>query len=239
MTASATPAATSNSLAKGLRLTGLSGAGVLLYLVVLWIALYLVEGIPLDAAFPVALQQTVNALSIGAIYALIALGYTMVYGIIELINFAHGDIFMLGAFLSVVFLGGIMGQGGSVVDVPMLVFLLVGALLFAMPIVGFINVAIERVVYRPLRNAPRLAPLITAIGMSLRHPECGAHRRRIGGPIVAPGVPARMADPVWRCVHLGPVDLHLRPGADADVRPPGVCESLAPGAGHAGDGPGS
>ncbi len=166
MTAHATPAATPNSLAKGLRLTGLSVGGVLLYLVVLWIALYLVEGIPLDAALPVALQQTVNALSIGAIYALIALGYTMVYGIIELINFAHGDIFMLGAFLSVVFLGGIMGQSGGVVDVPMLVFLLVGALLFAMPIVGFINVAIERTVYRPLRNAPRLAPLITAIGVS-------------------------------------------------------------------------
>ena len=62
---------------------------------------------------PVALQQTVNALSIGAIYALIALGYTMVYGIIELINFAHGDIFMLGAFLSIVFIGGIAGQTGG------------------------------------------------------------------------------------------------------------------------------
>ena len=71
-------------------------------------------------AFPEALQQTVNALSIGAIYALIALGYTMVYGIIELINFAHGDIFMLGAFLSVVFIGGIMGQTGGVTDVPLL-----------------------------------------------------------------------------------------------------------------------
>lgn len=111
-------------------------------------------------------QVTVIGLSNGMIFALVALGYTLVYGIIELINFAHGDIFMLGAFLSVVFLGGIMGQSGGVVDVPMLVFLLVGALLFAMPIVGFINVAIERTVYRPLRNAPRLAPLITAIGVS-------------------------------------------------------------------------
>ena len=85
----------------------------------LWIALYFVSGIPLEAGLPVALQQTVNALSIGAIYALIALGYTMVYGIIELINFAHGDIFMLGAFLSVVFIGGIMGQTGAVTDVPL------------------------------------------------------------------------------------------------------------------------
>ncbi|MBI3747693.1 MAG: branched-chain amino acid ABC transporter permease [Chloroflexi bacterium] len=105
-------------------------------------------------------------MSIGAIYALIALGYTMVYGIIELINFAHGDIFMLGAFLSVVFLGGITGQTGSVTDLVPLFLLLIGALLFAMPIIGVLNVAIERTVYRPLRNAPRLAPLITAIGVS-------------------------------------------------------------------------
>ena len=73
------------------------------------------------ARLSVAVQQTVNALSIGAIYALIALGYTMVYGIIELINFAHGDIFMLGAFLSVVFIGGIMGQTGAVENIPLLI----------------------------------------------------------------------------------------------------------------------
>jgi branched-chain amino acid transport system permease protein len=113
-----------------------------------------------------AIQQTVNALSIGAIYALIALGYTMVYGIIELINFAHGDIFMVGAFASIVFLGGIMGQSGQVENVPFLILLLVGALAFTMPLVGLLNVSIERLVYRPLRNAPRLAPLITAIGVS-------------------------------------------------------------------------
>jgi len=108
----------------------------------------------------------VNALSIGAIYALVALGYTMVYGIIELINFAHGDIFMIGAFLSVVFLGGIMGQQNAVTDILPLALLLLGALAFSMPIVGLINVTIERLVYRPLRHAPRLAPLITAIGVS-------------------------------------------------------------------------
>jgi branched-chain amino acid transport system permease protein len=113
-----------------------------------------------------AIQQTVNALSIGAIYALIALGYTMVYGIIELINFAHGDIFMIGAFASIVFLGGIMGQSGQVENVPFLAILLIGALAFTMPLVGLLNVGIERLVYRPLRNAPRLAPLITAIGVS-------------------------------------------------------------------------
>ena len=113
-----------------------------------------------------AIQQTVNALSIGAIYALIALGYTMVYGIIELINFAHGDIFMIGAFASIVFLGGIMGQSGQVENVLFLALLVIGALAFTMPIVGLLNVGIERLVYRPLRNAPRLAPLITAIGVS-------------------------------------------------------------------------
>jgi branched-chain amino acid transport system permease protein len=113
-----------------------------------------------------AIQQTVNALSIGAIYALIALGYTMVYGIIELINFAHGDIFMIGAFASIIFLGGIMGQSGQVDNVLFLALLLIGALAFTMPLIGLLNVGIERLVYRPLRNAPRLAPLITAIGVS-------------------------------------------------------------------------
>src|SRR6266568_2606971 len=117
-------------------------------------------------AMTLLLQELVVGLTTGAIYALIALGYTMVYGIIELINFAHGDIFMIGAFLSVVFTGGIFGQHDGVTNVAFLAFLLLGALLFAMPIVGLINVTIERLVYRPLRHAPRLAPLITAIGVS-------------------------------------------------------------------------
>ena len=166
MTALASPASRSRALARGLRITGLVVAAIGAYLVALWIALTVVTGLPVESALPVALQQTVNALSIGAIYALIALGYTMVYGIIELINFAHGDIFMLGAFLSVVFTGGIMGQTGGVTNIPFLLFLLVGALLFAMPIIALINVSIERAVYRPLRGAPKLAPLITAIGVS-------------------------------------------------------------------------
>jgi branched-chain amino acid transport system permease protein len=166
MTAIATPAAAPNPLIRGLRLSGLAAGAIVGYMLVLWIALAVVQGLPLDAALPVAAQQTVNALSIGAIYALIALGYTMVYGIIELINFAHGDIFMLGAFLSVVFLGGIMGQTGAVEQILPLALLLLGALAFTMPIIGLLNVGIERAVYRPLRNAPRLAPLITAIGMS-------------------------------------------------------------------------
>jgi branched-chain amino acid transport system permease protein len=184
VTAYATPRAASNTR-RGLRVTALAIGAILLYLIVLWRALLFagelaagnsLPGALLGAAtrfdqvgnafFGQALQQTVNALSIGAIYALIALGYTMVYGIIELINFAHGDIFMLGAFASVVFLGGILGQGGGVHDFLLLAALLIGTLLFTMPIIGLINVAIERSVYRPLRNAPRLAPLITAIGVS-------------------------------------------------------------------------
>jgi branched-chain amino acid transport system permease protein len=140
--------------------------GVLTYTLVLWVDFIFIQNLPVQGALSVAIQQTVNALSIGSIYALIALGYTMVYGIIELINFAHGDIFMIGAFLGVVWIGGIMGQTGAVENIPLLIFLIAGALIFTMPLVGFLNVSIERLVYRPLRNAPRLAPLITAIGVS-------------------------------------------------------------------------
>jgi branched-chain amino acid transport system permease protein len=166
VTATASPVAVTNSFARGLKIIGASVGAIAAYLFVLWMALHFYAGKPFDEAFPEALQQTVNALSIGAIYALVALGYTMVYGIIELINFAHGDIFMIGAFLSVVFLGGIMGQTDAVTDILPLGLLLLGALLFSMPLVGLINVTIERLVYRPLRHAPRLAPLITAIGVS-------------------------------------------------------------------------
>jgi len=185
VTAIASPAAGPNRLVRVLRIIGLAIGAIVLYAIVLWRALILNSELaagqsPLgalgaaltrtdDAATTFlgqAIQQTVNALSIGAIYALVALGYTMVYGIIELINFAHGDIFMLGAFLSVVFLGGITGQTGSVTSIIPLVLLLIGALLFTMPIIGLLNVAIEKAVYRPLRNAPRLAPLMTAVGVS-------------------------------------------------------------------------
>jgi len=166
VTAIATPAVTHSTRSRAIRAIGLSVGALILYWLLLWAALVVVVGLPVEGAGPVALQQTVNALSIGAIYALIALGYTMVYGIIELINFAHGDIFMLGAFLSVVFLGGILGQTGAVEQIIPLTLMLLGALLFTMPLIGGLNVLIERSVYRPLRNAPRLAPLITAIGVS-------------------------------------------------------------------------
>jgi branched-chain amino acid transport system permease protein len=110
-------------------------------------------------------QQFFNGLTIGGIYALIALGYTMVYGIIELINFAHGDIFMLGAFFAMTFLTT-LGFSGAITDPVLFLLLLIGTFAFTMPLLGLVGVGIERFAYRPLRNAPRLAPLITAIGVS-------------------------------------------------------------------------
>ncbi|HTW82926.1 MAG TPA: branched-chain amino acid ABC transporter permease [Candidatus Sulfotelmatobacter sp.] len=110
------------------------------------------------------LQQLVNGLSLGGIYALIALGYTMVYGIIELINFAHGDVYTLGTFFSLMILG-LLGVTG-VVTGPALIGVVLVTIVGAMLLCGIVGVLIERLAYRRLRNAPRLAPLITAIGMS-------------------------------------------------------------------------
>jgi branched-chain amino acid transport system permease protein len=109
-------------------------------------------------------QQLINGLSLGGIYALIALGYTMVYGIIELINFAHGDIYTLGTFFSLAILT-LLGVTG-IVSGPMLIVVVAVAILGAMLLCGLTGVIIERLAYRRLRNAPKLAPLITAIGMS-------------------------------------------------------------------------
>jgi branched-chain amino acid transport system permease protein len=105
-----------------------------------------------------------DGISNGAIWALIALGYTLVYGIIELINFAHGDVFMIGSFISVSLFGtlGLTLATGTFG----IVFGLLLTLLIAMIGCGTLNVMIERVAYRPLRGAPKLAPLITAVGMS-------------------------------------------------------------------------
>jgi branched-chain amino acid transport system permease protein len=110
-------------------------------------------------------QQFANFLTVGAIYALIALGYTMVYGIIELINFAHGDVFGLGAFVAL-WLLTLAGFNGAINNPIELAFVLLALFLITMGIMGMVGVVIERVAYRPLRNAGRLAPLITAIGVS-------------------------------------------------------------------------
>ncbi|HXX59741.1 MAG TPA: branched-chain amino acid ABC transporter permease [Candidatus Sulfotelmatobacter sp.] len=113
------------------------------------------------------IQQFENFLTLGAIYALVALGYTMVYGIIELINFAHGDVFMVSAFLSMWIITVPLGLADRPIDNPLqLTAVLVIVVLATMVFMGCIGVIIERFAYRPLRHAPRLAPLITAIGVS-------------------------------------------------------------------------
>jgi len=116
--------------------------------------------------FIIGPDQFVNALTIGAIYALVAIGYTMVYGIIELINFAHGDVFMVGAFCSMFVLTEVLGQDGPINDPVTLTVVLFIDFAVTMFLLGVLGTAIERFAYRPLRNAPRLAPLITAIGVS-------------------------------------------------------------------------
>ncbi len=109
------------------------------------------------------IQQLINGLVLGSIYALVALGYTMVYGILELINFAHGEITMIGAMVSLAVINLLIG---SSLDLPGVMIVFMGVLT-AIPACMALGFVIERVAYRPLRHAPRLAPLITAIGVSI------------------------------------------------------------------------
>jgi branched-chain amino acid transport system permease protein len=111
------------------------------------------------------LQQLINGITLGSIYGLIAIGYTMVYGIIGMINFAHGDVFMVGGFISLIAIVvlGVTGDSGVFVIVLSLVLVVI----IAMMIASAFNWTIERVAYRPLRGSFRLAPLISAIGMSI------------------------------------------------------------------------
>lgn len=109
-------------------------------------------------------QVLVDGLALGAIYAVIALGYTMVYGILELINFAHGEIFMTGAFIGVAMLILMTGMGWLAAMPAVLALILV--LIVTSILTGFMGVGIERMAYRPLRNAPKLITLISAIGVS-------------------------------------------------------------------------
>ncbi len=111
----------------------------------------------------VFIQTVVNGLITGCIYALIALGYTMVYGILKLLNFAHGDVYMVGAYIGYFVIQWFGGPNALVIPVPLLIFLM---LLLAAAGTGLLGVAIERFAYRPLRDAPRIAPLITALGVS-------------------------------------------------------------------------
>ncbi len=152
------------------------------------------------------LQQLINGLSLGAIYGLIAIGYTMVYGIIGMINFAHGEIYMIGAFIALIafMLLGLIG----VTWVPFaLVLVLVAAMFFA-AIYGW---TLERVAYRPLRGAPRLAPLISAIGMSIFLQNYvqlvqGARLKPLA-PVVTGGVKIAEADGF--VVHLSNIQIFI------------------------------
>ncbi len=107
-------------------------------------------------------QQLINGLTLGAIYGLIAIGYTMVYGIIGMINFAHGDIFMVGAFIALIMFIFLLSVGLTFIPLALLIVLIV-----SMAFTSVWGWTVERVAYRPLRESFRLAPLITAIGMSI------------------------------------------------------------------------
>jgi branched-chain amino acid transport system permease protein len=111
----------------------------------------------------ILLQQIINGLTTGSVYALVALGYTMVYGVIQLINFAHGEVVMIGAMVAFSVIMALVGMG---LPLPPIVIVL-GGVLAAIPVCMAIGFLLERLAYRPLRHAPRLAPLITAIGMSI------------------------------------------------------------------------
>jgi branched-chain amino acid transport system permease protein len=109
------------------------------------------------------LQQIINGVTLGSVYAVVALGYTMVYGIIQLINFAHGEVVMIGAMVAYSVIVALVASGAPL---PPLAIVLAGALV-AVPVCMAVGLTLERVAYRPLRGAPRLAPLITAIGLSI------------------------------------------------------------------------
>jgi len=141
----------------------ISKFGLVVLLLILPVA-YGIQDLQTDGDLSRLATNLKDGLSNGAIWALIAVGYTLVYGIIELINFAHGDLFMIGSFVAF----GLMGTLGLTVTTGaggLLVGLLL-ILVIAMVACGSLNTMIERVAYRPLRNAPRLAPLITAVGFS-------------------------------------------------------------------------
>lgn len=133
-------------------------------------------------------QQLLNGLILGSIYALIALGYTMVYGILGLINFAHGEIVMIGAMITITCLNLLLGAGIEANGL----LLVAASLLMAVPLSALLGFTVERVAYRPLRHAPRLAPLITAIGVSIVLQNLAMMiwgRQYVAFPQVLPSVP--------------------------------------------------
>src|SRR3954451_20646466 len=146
------------------RIRALLGTNGLTIVLLLMPVLFAIDDLTTDGHLERVGENLVAGLSNGAIWALVAIGYTLVYGIVELINFAHGEVFMIGSFIS----ASLVATLGLTVDsstAPVFFGLLV-CLLVAMIGSGTLNVLIERVAYRPLRSAPKLAPLITAVGMS-------------------------------------------------------------------------
>ena len=134
---------------------------------------------------PQLIQQLFNGLSLGAIYALIAIGYTMVYGIIGMINFAHGDIYMIGAYIGLVTLSAV----GTTSGLPIW-FIIALMLVVAAVITGVYGFAVEQVAYKPLRSSPRLVALISAIGMSIflqNWVALGQGARDMAVPALLPG----------------------------------------------------
>jgi branched-chain amino acid transport system permease protein len=158
-------------------------AGLILFaLLIVWLVINLEKG---PAYF---FTISFIGLTNGAVYALVALGYTLVYGILELINVAHGDVFMLGGMISATMISSVFAlhaheTGGA------LVAAIVGSLVVAMVACGLINATIERIAYRPLRGAPRLAPLITAIGMSFILQDVAIGWKNVGYVAVPPVLP--------------------------------------------------
>ncbi|MBS0305489.1 MAG: high-affinity branched-chain amino acid ABC transporter permease LivH [Proteobacteria bacterium] len=134
---------------------------------------------------PQLLQQLFNGISLGGIYALIAIGYTMVYGIIGMINFAHGEIYMIGAYVGLVTLSAIGVQGG--LPIPLLVALMLVVSVLVTAVYGYV---VEQLAYKPLRGSPRLVPLISAIGMSIflqNWMALGQGARDMAVPALIPG----------------------------------------------------
>jgi branched-chain amino acid transport system permease protein len=117
----------------------------------------------MDAFFTQLPQQIINSLTLGAVYALIALGYSMVYGVLQLLNFAHGDVYMVGAFIGYFIMVGLLPDSGPVIAPGLIIVVM---LVMSMLGCGLLGVIIEQFAYRPLRNSPRIAPLISALGVS-------------------------------------------------------------------------
>ncbi len=139
----------------------------------------------MNELLPQLTQQLVNGLSLGAIYALIAIGYTMVYGIIGMINFAHGEIYMIGSYIGLITLTAVGVQSGYPLPV-----LLGAALIVSVLVTGLYGWTVERVAYRPLRGGPRLVPLISAIGMSIflqNYVQIGQGARDMSVPVLISG----------------------------------------------------